>query len=71
MRLYRRGGICLFLPKAPQWPPPQVAVLIARYLVGGGQMDKATLDTLAAFRPTYLCLLSPEQLDSMPHNVVW
>ncbi|XP_014704389.1 mesothelin isoform X1 [Equus asinus] len=49
----------------------QVAVLIARYLVGGGQMDKATLETLAAFRPTYLCLLSPEQLDSMPHNVVW
>ncbi|XP_026899521.1 mesothelin isoform X1 [Acinonyx jubatus] len=49
----------------------QVAALIARYLVGGGQLDKATLDTLAAFHPTYLCFLSPEQLESVHHSVVW
>ncbi|XP_058424885.1 mesothelin [Diceros bicornis minor] len=49
----------------------QVAALIARCQVGGGQMDKATLDTLATFRPTYLCFLSPEQLGSTQHNVVW
>uniref|UniRef100_A0A8C9JKG6 Mesothelin n=1 Tax=Panthera tigris altaica TaxID=74533 RepID=A0A8C9JKG6_PANTA len=49
----------------------QVAALIARYLVGRGQLDKATLDTLAAFHPTYLCFLSPEQLESVHHSVVW
>ncbi|XP_043417026.1 mesothelin-like [Prionailurus bengalensis] len=49
----------------------QVAALIARYLVEGGQLDKATLDTLAAFHPTYLCFLSPEQLESVHHSVVW
>lgn len=49
----------------------QVAALIARYLVGGGQLDKATLDTLASFHPTYLCFLSPEQLSSVQQDVVW
>ncbi|XP_039102709.1 mesothelin-like [Hyaena hyaena] len=49
----------------------QVAALIARYVAGGGQLDKATLDALAAFHPTYLCFLSPEQLGSVPHSVVW
>ncbi|XP_032460802.1 mesothelin isoform X2 [Phocoena sinus] len=49
----------------------QVAALIARYVVGGGQLDKATLDTLATFPTTYLCLLSPEQLGFMQLNVVW
>ncbi|XP_015992158.2 mesothelin isoform X3 [Rousettus aegyptiacus] len=49
----------------------QVAALIARYLVGGGQLDKATLDTLASFHPTYLCFLSPEQLRSVQQDVVW
>ncbi|XP_032315356.1 mesothelin isoform X4 [Camelus ferus] len=50
---------------------PQVAALIARYVVRGGQLDKATLETLATLHPTYLCLLSPEQLGSMSLNVVW
>ncbi|XP_036680471.1 mesothelin [Balaenoptera musculus] len=49
----------------------QVAALIARYVGGGGQLDKATLDTLATFPATYLCLLSPEQLGFMQLNVVW
>uniref|UniRef100_A0A8C0K4W0 Mesothelin n=1 Tax=Canis lupus dingo TaxID=286419 RepID=A0A8C0K4W0_CANLU len=40
----------------------QVAALIACYVAGGGQLDKATLDVLATFSPTYLCVLSPEQL---------
>lgn len=48
-----------------------MAALIARYLVGGGQLDKATLDTLASFHPTYLCFLSPEQLSSVQQDVVW
>nr|XP_030728007.1 mesothelin [Globicephala melas] len=49
----------------------RVAALIARYVGGGGQLDKATLDTLATFPATYLCLLSPEQLGFMQLNVVW
>ncbi|XP_029076661.1 mesothelin [Monodon monoceros] len=49
----------------------QVAALIARYVGGGGQLDKATLDTLATFPATYLCLLSPEQLGFMQLKVVW
>ncbi|XP_072798172.1 mesothelin isoform X7 [Vicugna pacos] len=49
----------------------QVAALIARYVVRGGQLDKATLETLATLHPTYLCRLSPEQLGSMSLNVVW
>lgn len=50
---------------------PQVAALIARYEAGGGQLDKATLDTLATFSPTYLCFLSPEQLGSVQPSVLW
>ncbi|XP_073648641.1 mesothelin [Tursiops truncatus] len=49
----------------------RVAALIARYVGGGGQLDKATLDTLATFPATYLCLLSPEQLGFTQLNVVW
>lgn len=49
----------------------QVAALIARYLIGEGQLDRATLDMLASFRPTYLCFLSPEQLGSVQPDVVW
>ncbi|XP_032956981.1 mesothelin isoform X1 [Rhinolophus ferrumequinum] len=49
----------------------QVAALIARYLVVGDQLDNATLDMLASFRPTYLCFLSPEQLGSVQQDVVW
>ncbi|XP_036890479.1 mesothelin isoform X2 [Sturnira hondurensis] len=49
---------------------PQVAALIARYVVGGGQLDKATLDMLASFRPTYLCSLSPEQLGFVHEDVL-
>lgn len=50
---------------------PQVAALIARYLAVGGQLDKATLDMLASFHPTYLCSLTPEQLGSLQQDVVW
>lgn len=50
---------------------PQVAALIARYVGGGGQLDKAALDTLAIFRPAYLCFLRPEQLDSVQLSVLW
>lgn len=64
-------GDCGSLPQGTRGLLPQVAALIARYLVGGGQLDKATLDTLAAFHPTYLCFLSPEQLESVHHSVVW
>ncbi|XP_057603880.1 mesothelin isoform X2 [Hippopotamus amphibius kiboko] len=49
----------------------QVTALIARYVGGGGQLDKATLDALASFHPTYLCFLSPEQLGSVQLSVVW
>ncbi|KAM8780167.1 mesothelin-like [Rhynchonycteris naso] len=48
----------------------QVAALIARYVVEGGQLDKVTLDMLASFHPTYLCSLSPEQLSFMQQDVV-
>ncbi|XP_035939067.1 mesothelin-like [Halichoerus grypus] len=49
----------------------QVAALIARYVAGGGQLDKASLDTLATFGPMYLCFLSPEQLGSVQPSVLW
>ncbi|XP_019504009.1 PREDICTED: mesothelin isoform X1 [Hipposideros armiger] len=49
----------------------QVAALIARYVVVGGQLDKATLDMLSSFHPAYLCSLSPEQLSSVQQDVVW
>lgn len=49
----------------------QVAALIARYVGVGGQLDKATLDMLASFRPAYLCSFSPEHLSSMRQDVVW
>ncbi|XP_053527635.1 mesothelin [Artibeus jamaicensis] len=49
---------------------PQVAALIARYVAGGGQLDNATLDTLASFPPTYLCSLSPEQLGLVHEDVL-
>ena len=48
-----------------------MAALIACYVAGGGQLDKATLDVLATFSPTYLCVLSPEQLGSVQHSVIW
>lgn len=50
---------------------PQVAALIARYVAGGGELDQATLDMLATFRPAYLCFLSLEQLRSVQHSVLW
>lgn len=50
---------------------PQVAALIARYVAGGGQLDKVTLDLLASFHPAYLCSLSPEQLAYVQQDVVW
>lgn len=49
----------------------QVAALIARYVAGGGELDQATLDVLATFSPAYLCFLSPEQLGSVQHSVLW
>ncbi|XP_036316131.1 mesothelin [Pipistrellus kuhlii] len=49
----------------------QVAALIARYVAGGGQLDRATLDLLASFHPAYLCSLSPEQLAYVQQDVVW
>lgn len=58
-------------PEASHWVLPQVAALIARYLVGGGRLDKATLDLLASFHPAYLCSLSPEQLGDVQQDVVW
>lgn len=48
-----------------------MAALIARYVGGGGQLDKAALDTLATFRPAYLCFLRPEQLGSVQLSVLW
>uniref|UniRef100_A0A2K5XIB7 Mesothelin n=1 Tax=Mandrillus leucophaeus TaxID=9568 RepID=A0A2K5XIB7_MANLE len=52
--------------QAPSWPVPQVATLIDRVVVGRGQLDKDTVDTLTAFCPGCLCSLSPERLSSMP-----
>ncbi|KAM5332066.1 mesothelin-like [Glossophaga mutica] len=49
---------------------PQVAALIARYVLGGGQLDNGTLDMLASFHPTYLCSLSPEQLRFVQEGVL-
>lgn len=53
-----RGHTPLPAPSPLSGLLPQVAALIARY-VGGGELDKATLDTLATFRPAYLCVLRP------------
>uniref|UniRef100_A0A2K6L3B8 Mesothelin n=1 Tax=Rhinopithecus bieti TaxID=61621 RepID=A0A2K6L3B8_RHIBE len=50
---------------------PQVATLIDRFVMGRGQLDKDTLDTLTAFCPGCLCSLSPEQLSSMPPSIIW
>lgn len=65
----RAWGACL-CPMPLSGLLPQVAALIARYVGGGGQLDGATLDILATFRPTYLCFLSPEQLSSIQLSVV-
>jgi hypothetical protein len=64
-------GTSLLLPRHFSGLLPQAAALVARYLLGKGQLDKDTLDTLANIRPTYLCILSPEQLDSVPPRVLW
>ncbi|XP_008047585.1 mesothelin [Carlito syrichta] len=49
----------------------QVAALISRYLMGSRQLDKDTLDTLAAFRPIYLCSFRPENLGAVPPSIIW
>lgn len=49
----------------------QVTALIARYVLGGGQLDKETMGSLAGFHPAYLCFLSAEQLGSVPPRVLW
>ncbi|XP_011890263.1 PREDICTED: mesothelin isoform X2 [Cercocebus atys] len=48
----------------------QVATLIDRVVVGRGQLDKDTVDTLTAFCPGCLCSLSPERLSSMPPSII-
>lgn len=49
----------------------QVTALIARYVLGGGQLDQDTMGSLAGFHPAYLCFLSAEQLSSVPSRVMW
>ncbi|XP_069875956.1 mesothelin-like [Dipodomys merriami] len=49
----------------------QVTALITRYLLGRDDLDEDTLDLLAGVRPTYLCVLSPTQLESLPLGVLW
>ncbi|XP_012866735.1 PREDICTED: mesothelin-like [Dipodomys ordii] len=49
----------------------QVTALIARYLLGRDDLDEDTLDLLAGVRPTYLCVLSSTQLESLPLGVLW
>lgn len=71
VRWSRPGGYTSPCPKPLSGLLPQVAALIARYVGGGGQLDKATLDTLATFRPAYLCSLRPEQLGSVQLSVLW
>uniref|UniRef100_A0A2K6CDX0 Mesothelin n=1 Tax=Macaca nemestrina TaxID=9545 RepID=A0A2K6CDX0_MACNE len=48
----------------------KVATLIDRVVVGRGQLDKDTVDTLTAFCPGCLCSLSPERLSSVPPSVI-
>lgn len=48
----------------------QVATLIDRVVMGRGQLDKDTVDTLTAFCPGCLCSLSPERLSSMPPSII-
>ncbi|XP_062041621.1 mesothelin [Lepus europaeus] len=49
----------------------QVAALVSRYLLGRNHLDQELLDALAGFRPTYLCALSPEQLQQVQPGVLW
>lgn len=49
----------------------QVATLVSRYLLGRNHVDRELLDALAGFRPTYLCALSPEQLQQVQPGVLW
>ncbi|XP_017499307.3 mesothelin [Manis javanica] len=49
----------------------QVAALTACYLMRGGRLDKAPLDTLATFQSPYLCFLSPERLGSVQGHAIW
>lgn len=65
------GDAFLPAPRRLRGLLPQVAALIARYVAGGGELDQATLDVLATFSPAYLCFLSPEQLRSVRHSVLW
>ncbi|XP_058536420.1 mesothelin [Ochotona princeps] len=48
----------------------QVAALIFRYMMGRNRLDQEVLDALAGFRPTYLCVFSPEQLVHLPPSAV-
>nr|XP_044986223.1 mesothelin [Jaculus jaculus] len=49
----------------------QMASLMTRYLLGGGQLDQDILAMLADVPATYLCDLSLERLRSMPLHVMW
>ncbi|XP_042528299.1 mesothelin isoform X2 [Dipodomys spectabilis] len=49
----------------------QVTALITRYLLERDDLDQDTLDLLAGVRPTYLCVLSSTQLESLPLSVLW
>lgn len=71
VRWSRPGAYTSPCPKPLSGLLPQVAALIARYVGGGGELDKAALDTLATFRPAYLCVLRPEQLGSVQLSVLW
>ncbi|XP_048188418.1 mesothelin [Perognathus longimembris pacificus] len=61
----------LFRASSGQSTNVQVTALVARYLLGRDDLDKDTLDFLAGVRPTYLCVLSAEQLESLPLSVLW
>ena len=71
VRWSRPGAYTSPCPKPLSGLLPQGAALIARYVGGGGELDKAALDTLATFRPAYLCVLRPEQLGSVQLSVLW
>ncbi|KAM4819924.1 LOW QUALITY PROTEIN: mesothelin-like [Thomomys bottae] len=49
----------------------QVMALLTRYLLRRGDLDKDTLDFLAGVPPTYLCVLSSRQLESLPLSILW
>ncbi|XP_049624805.1 mesothelin [Suncus etruscus] len=49
----------------------QVAMLVKRYVAGGGHLDPDTVQDLATFLPIYVCSLSPELLGHVQESVIW